>query len=224
MLIVTKKGRYKLDSNYRDAFKLEAFESKYIEECFDRYTYIVGDISSGILRLKGFDTNPQSKNYYGFIEDYLTGSCALGCPYYILKRIQSDGEFQKEQNKRSEVKSDGFTITPITKESFDKENIMLESSGKEKPNILIDSSKLNAIPKGELPLDLKEFIIQDSQNLKQTPVKKVEIVENTTSYVSSSPGFIPNQNNNRRFRNNNNNNNSNNNNNKNRNKKRSRND
>lgn len=218
MLIVTKKGRYKLDSNYRDAFKLEAFESKYIEECFDRYTYIVGDISSGILRLKGFDTNPQSKNYFGFIEDYLVSSCALGCPYYILKRIQSDGEFQKEQNKRSEVKNEGFFITPIVKESFDKESIMLESSKKEKPNILIDSAKLNAIPKGELPLDLKEFIIQDNQNAKQNSVKKVEVQENTTSYVSSSPGFVPNQNTNKRFKNNNNSSN-NSNNNKNRNKK-----
>lgn len=205
MLIITKKGRYKLDSNYRDAFQLEAFESKYIEECFDRYTYIVGDISSGILRLKGFDTNPQSKNYYGFIEDYLTVSCALGCPYYILKRIQSDGEFQKEQNKRSEVKSEGFSIQPIVKESFDKENILLESSGKEKPNIKIDSEKINAIPKGELTPDLKEYIIQDLANKTTPPVKQPEKQETTTSYVSSSPGFVPNQNNNRNFRNNNNN-------------------
>ena len=214
MLIVTKKGRYKLDSNYRDAFQLEAFESKYIEECFDRYTYIVGDISSGILRLKGFDTNPQSKNYVGFIEDYLTVSCALGCPYYILKRIQSDGEFQKEQNKRSEVKSEGFSIQPIVKESFDKESIILESSGKDKPNIKIDPEKINSIPKGELTPDLREFILQDSAN-KVTPVKQPEKVETTTSYVSSSPGFVPNQNNNKRFKNTN----QNNNNNKNRKKK-----
>ena len=214
MLIVTKKGRYKLDSNYRDAFQLEAFESKYIEECFDRYTYIVGDISSGILRLKGFDTNPQSKNYFGFIEDYLTVSCALGCPYYILKRIQSDGEFQKEQNKRSEVKSEGFSIQPIVKESFDKESIILESSGKDKPNIKIDPEKINSIPKGELTPDLREFILQDSAN-KVTPVKQPEKLDTTTRYVSSSPGFVPNQNNNKRFKNNN----QNNNNNKNRKKK-----
>ena len=59
MLIDSRKGRYKVESNYRDAFRLEAFEEKYIEECFDKYLYIVGDISSGILRLKGFDTNPK---------------------------------------------------------------------------------------------------------------------------------------------------------------------
>lgn len=209
MLIVTKKGRYKLDSNYRDAFQLEAFESKYIEECFDRYTYIVGDISSGILRLKGFDTNPQSKNYYGFIEDYLTFSCALGCPYYVLKRIQSDGEFQKEQNRHSEVKSEGFTITPIVKESFDKESIILETSKKQTPNIKIDASKINAIPKGELTPELREYVLQDNaNNNSKMNSKPQEKEENVQSYVSSSPGFVPNQNN-KRFNNNNNNNNKN---------------
>ena len=45
MLIDSKKGKYKVESNYRDAFRLEVFEEKYIEECFDRYLYIVGDIS-----------------------------------------------------------------------------------------------------------------------------------------------------------------------------------
>lgn len=223
MLIITKKGRYKLDSNYRDAFQLEAFESKYIEECFDRYTYIVGDISSGILRLKGFDTNPQSKNYYGFIDDYLTVSCALGCPYYILKRIQSDGEFQKEQNKRSEVKSEGFSIQPIVKESFDKENILLESSGKEKPNIKIDSEKINAIPKGELTPDLKEFVKQEKSNNSSTKAQAVAKQEDTQTYVSASPDFDPSKSSANRFNrgnhNNNNNNNKNRNHNKNKNKK-----
>lgn len=201
MLIVSKKGKYKLDSNYRDAFVLEAFESKYIEECFDRYTYIVGDISSGILRLKGFDTNPQSKNYYGFIEDYLAFSCPLGCPYYILKRIKSDGEFAKEQNKNTPVKSEGFSITPITKESFDKENIILETSKKNRPDIKIDSEKINSIPKGNVSEEIKEFITQDSMNNNNNRnSKKEEKEEQTTqSYVSSSPGFVPNQNNNRRY-------------------------
>ena len=86
---------YQILKNYRDAFNEEAFVGKYIEECFDKYMYIVGDISSGILRLKGFDTNPKSKNYYGFIEDYLEISCAFGCPFYIMKRIKSDKVFER---------------------------------------------------------------------------------------------------------------------------------
>lgn len=209
MLIETKKGNYKLNSNYRDAFVLEAFEEKYIEECFDRYTYIVGDISSGILRLKGFDTNPKSKNYFGYIENYLETSCAMGCPYYVLKRIKNEEEYQKEISNKDEVKTLGFVIHPIVKESYDKETLELESSQKIEPRIVIDQSKINSIPKGELAADLKEILLQDSSN-KSSNNKQAK-PENSTTYVSSSPDFVPNQNKNgHRNRNNQNKNNSNN--------------
>lgn len=200
MLIESKKGRYKVDSNYRDAFKLEEFEEKYIEECFDKYMYIVGDISSGILRLKGFDTNPKSKNYFGFIEDYLELSCAMGCPYFILKRIQSDNEYQKELSHPSPVKTEGFVIHNLVKESFDKESIVLETTPGEEPKIVIDPSRMNRIPKGELTEDLKDIIKQESASTNNN--RAPEKVEVSQSYVSSSPGFVPNQNRNN-FRKNN---------------------
>ncbi len=187
MIIDCKKGQFKIENNYRDAFKLEAFEEKYIEECFDKYVYIVGDISSGILRLKGFDTNPKSKNYFGFIDDYLELSCAMGCPYYVLKRIQSDEEYEHELNDPNEPKNDGFVIHNIVKENFDKESIVLETTPKVKPNIVINPETLNKIPKKELEGDLKEFVIQEQ-------CKQNEKVEVSQSYVSSSPGFVPNQN------------------------------
>ena len=200
MLIESKKGRYKVDSNYRDAFKLEEFEEKYIEECFDKYMYIVGDISSGILRLKGFDTNPKSKNYFGFMEDYLELSCAMGCPYFILKRIQSDNEYQKELSHPSPVKTEGFVIHNLVKESFDKESIVLETTPGEEPKIVIDPSRMNRIPKGELTEDLKDIIKQESASTNNN--RAPEKVEVSQSYVSSSPGFVPNQNRNN-FRKNN---------------------
>ncbi|MCM1131528.1 MAG: YutD family protein [Roseburia sp.] len=192
MLIDSRKGQYIVESNYRDAFRLEAFEEKYIEECFDKYLYIVGDISSGILRLKGFDNNPKSKNYYGFIEDYLELSCAMGCPYYVLKRIQSDKEYQQELSNPKEPNTDGFVIHSLTKENFDKENIVLEPTPKGRPNIIISAEKLNKIPKGELTGDLKELTNQEPQN--NTFNRVAEKPEVTQSYVSSSPGFVPNQN------------------------------
>ncbi len=200
MLIESKKGRFKVDSNYRDAFKLEEFEEKYIEECFDKYMYIVGDISSGILRLKGFDTNPKSKNYFGFIEDYLELSCAMGCPYFILKRIQSDNEYQKELSHPSPVKTEGFVIHNLVKESFDKESIVLETTPGEEPKIVIVPSRMNRIPKGELTEDLKDIIKQESASTNNN--RAPEKVEVSQSYVSSSPGFVPNQNRNN-FRKNN---------------------
>lgn len=201
MLIDSKKGQYKVESNYRDAFRLDVFEEKYIEECFDKYLYIVGDISSGILRLKGFDANPKSKNYYGFIEDYLELSCAMGCPYYILKRIQSDKEYQHELQNPSEPKADGFVIHSLTKENFDKEGIILETTPKENPTIILESEKLNQIPKGELTGDLKEMVKQEDQ--ASSPSRAVEKQEASQSYVSSSPGFVPNQNKRNHFNKNN---------------------
>ena len=199
MIIDCKKGKYIVDTNFRNAFRLDVFEEKYIEECFDKYIYIVGDISSGILRLKGFDTNPKSKNYFGLINDYLESSCAIGCPYYILKRIQSDNEYQKELSKPSQPKTDGFLINSLIKESFDKESIMLESTKKVNPNIIIDSEKMNSIPKGELSQELRDIIINETAIASSKETKQQEEV--TESYVSSSPDFIPNQNNNN-YRNN----------------------
>ena len=191
MIIDCKKGRYIVDTNFRDAFRLDVFEEKYIEECFDKYIYIVGDISAGILRLKGFDTNPKSKNYFGLISDYLETACAIGCPYYILKRIQSDNEYQKELSKPSEPKTEGFTVNTLVKESFDKESINLDSTPRINPNVVIDVEKMNSIPKGELSKELRDIINSETQSTQNTKETKVEEV--TESYVSSSPDFVPSQ-------------------------------
>ncbi len=199
MLIDSKKGQYKLESNYRNAFRLDAFEEKYIEECFDKYLYIVGDISSGILRLKGFDSNPKSKNYFGFIEDYLELSCAMGCPYYVLKRIQSDKEYQHELSHPNDPKSDGFVIQTLQKENFDKESLVLETTPKGNPNIVIEAEKINQIPKGELTEDLKEIVKQQEPKNTKRPAENTEVSQ---SYVSSSPGFVPNQNRKNNYNNN----------------------
>ncbi len=86
-MIETKFGNYDLIKNHREAFDILQFELKYIEEVFDKYKYIVGDVSSGILRLKGFSDNNQDKNSYKTIPDYLAESVGVNFPYYILKRL-----------------------------------------------------------------------------------------------------------------------------------------
>lgn len=212
MVIKTSKGMYQILKNYRDAFNEEAFVEKYIEECFDKYMYIVGDISSGILRLKGFDTNPKSKNYYGFIEDYLEISCAFGCPFYIMKRIASDKEFENLKNDKTEYNFETLKVESIKKENFDKESLILNSSGKGHPHIVIDMNKINAIPKGELAPDLVDVVKQDRV---ATFVKDKQIInrneETTSTYVSASPDFDPSKSNSSKFNRNNKNNNNNNN-------------
>ncbi len=205
MVIKTVKGMYQIQKDYRNAFVEEAFIDKYIEECLDKYLYIVGDISSGILRLKGFDTDPKSKNYYGFIEDYLETSCAFGCPYYVLKRIKNPQEFEKLSKDNTVYSYEEVVINPIKKENFDKESLILKSTPKGKPNIVIDMSKVNSIPKGELSADLAEYVKQDklnnTSNSKALNQNKVE--ESHTTYVSASPDFDPAKTNSNKFNRNN---------------------
>ena len=122
MVFKCAKGMFELKKNYREAFNLEAFLGKYLEEYFDKDAYIVGDISSEILRLKGFNTDPKSENYYGFIDDYLEISCAFGCPFYVLRRIKTEEEFNKldKENLPVDTEDDRIVIHPIQKENFDK--------------------------------------------------------------------------------------------------------
>ncbi len=88
MIVETKFGKYELLKNYKDAFDIAMYEAKYIEEVYDKYTYILGDMSGGILRLKGFSSDPKSKNSYYIIPDFIIESCAFECAYFVLKRIK----------------------------------------------------------------------------------------------------------------------------------------
>ena len=198
VLIKTEKGIFQLKKNYRDAFILDAFKDKYIEECMDKYPYIVGDISSNILRLKGFDNDPNSKNYYKNIDEYLKTSCALGCPYYVLYRLKSEEQYQKlPQEKKKVIEDQGFTVTPIEKENFDKESLVLGTTPKVKSKIVINMQKVNSIPKGELSDELKEYVKNDKQQEKN--IVKVQEDVPTTSYVSASPDFDPSKSNSAKF-------------------------
>jgi uncharacterized protein YutD len=198
VLIKIDKAIFQLKKNYRDAFILDAFKDKYIEECMDKYPYIVGDISSNILRLKGFDNDPNSKNYYKNIDEYLKSSCALGCPYYVLYRLKSEEQYQKlPQEKKKVITDQGFVVNSIEKENFDKESLVLSSTPKVKPKIVINMQKINAIPKGELTDDLKEFVKNDKQQEKTSSKPQEEV--QTTSYVSASPDFDPSKSNSAKF-------------------------
>lgn len=87
MVVDTKFGSFEIVKNHKEAFDIIKFEEKYIEECFDKYPYIVGDISSEKLRLKGFVLDKNKSNYYKYIKEYIIESCGFNYPYYVLKRI-----------------------------------------------------------------------------------------------------------------------------------------
>ncbi|MCR5350357.1 MAG: DUF1027 domain-containing protein [Acholeplasmatales bacterium] len=195
MLVKCSKGMFILKNNFRDAFNEEAFIEAYLEECFDDCTYIIGDIAAGLLRLKGFNNNPNSDNFYGNMTEYLTHSCVIGSPYYVLQRIKSEDEYNKlsKNEKASETDTTGFVITPLVKENYDKETLELKSTPKVEPHIDINMKKINSLPQGKMPDDLKDDVNNYKEPIKKdTNVKKeTEQPENTQTYVSSSNGFDP---------------------------------
>jgi uncharacterized protein YutD len=81
-IIDTEHGQFELVKEYKEAFDTLTFNERYIPEIFDKYPYIVGDLSSEILRLKGF-----SKDNKTMITDYLMESGTPGGPYFVIKRI-----------------------------------------------------------------------------------------------------------------------------------------
>lgn len=101
MIIETKYGKFELLKNEREAFDIAKFEAKYLPEYFDKYAYLVGDIADDILRLKGFALDSKSANYFHYIPEYITESCAYNCKYYILKRVKPLNQ-PKQNNKNKE--------------------------------------------------------------------------------------------------------------------------
>ena len=102
MIIETKFGNFELLKNERDAFDIAKFESKYFPEYFDKYVYLVGDIADDILRLKGFSLDSKSNNYFHYIPEYITESCAYNCKYYVLKRIKNNQQNNKKRDETNE--------------------------------------------------------------------------------------------------------------------------
>eukprot|EP01156_Anaeramoeba_ignava_P019506 Anaeramoba_ignava/a96442_4.p2 GENE.a96442_4~~a96442_4.p2 ORF type:complete len:109 (-),score=12.65 a96442_4:179-505(-) len=97
MIIETEFGQFELVKDYREAFNLEMFIERYVAVAFNKYTYIVGDVSSEKLRLRGFNKDPKSTNGFTRIPDYLNESCNYNCAYFILKRLDTKGKRKKEK-------------------------------------------------------------------------------------------------------------------------------
>lgn len=102
MIVETEHGKFDLIKNYREAFDVVNFNARYVDVTFKQYDYIVGDVSSGILRLKGFRDNEKGKTSYRLIPDYLNDSCNYNVPYYILKRIKEETQDGKRDKKSTE--------------------------------------------------------------------------------------------------------------------------
>jgi uncharacterized protein YutD len=97
MNIETKHGLFDLLKNRENGFNLEKFDYLYTDY-FDQYEYIVGDIATDNLRLKGF-MGQIGPNGYNKIPEYLNELVNWKSPYFILKRLppEPEEEIQKEK-------------------------------------------------------------------------------------------------------------------------------
>lgn len=87
--LMINDNSYELIKNYRDAFNLEDFLSKFTDYFYD-YDYIVGDIAYSKLRLKGFYDSSNKKvreiNNYDNVDKYILENCANDCRHFILHK------------------------------------------------------------------------------------------------------------------------------------------
>ncbi len=86
-IIESTVGIFELLNNYKDAFDIAVFQERYLDEIYDKYDYIVGDVSANVLRLKGFYADLTKPQNVKEIPIHLNESCNYYSGYFILKRI-----------------------------------------------------------------------------------------------------------------------------------------
>lgn len=90
-IIEVEGKKYKIITDFNEAFDLEEFKLRYTDY-FENYDYIVGDVSYGKLRLKGFNSKKNENfneiNDFSKLDDYIKFNCAYGCKYFVLEKQQ----------------------------------------------------------------------------------------------------------------------------------------
>lgn len=100
-------------ANVKDALDIELLKEKY-DPYLDQYDYLVGDISSEHLRLKGFydekDRVAIDKKANAIV-DYLEEYCNPGSAYFVL-RLAQENQIKKvafgRQNKRKNMSNNRY--------------------------------------------------------------------------------------------------------------------
>ena len=96
------KQLYQVVVNKNEALDLELLRQKY-DPYLDQYDFIVGDVSSEHLRLKGFyQDNAQTAidRKKQTIADYLLEYCNLGGPYFVLQLLSPVHHYHYNKRKR----------------------------------------------------------------------------------------------------------------------------
>lgn len=177
MVIKIKDSYFEVLKNTKDALNIEQLTEAYIEEWYDSFPYIVGDISDLKLRLKHFSEKKESNDYFHKIPDYIIESCTYKPAYFILHRITEADYLARKDEKITEGITSGDTeVFKMEKVPFDKENLKLEKTEKNKPNIRIDIQKETAVKTFPLPedllIDIQKEKQQEQRNRQQSKFNK----------------------------------------------------
>lgn len=134
--VVINQREYRLLVNQRDALDREVLKQKY-DPYLDQYDYLVGDVSSDHLRLRGFyndyvKTSIDRKK--STIVDYLTEYCNPGAPYFILESLQPSRKPRPTQRRRPARKR------PKNKAAFTERKV---KDGRPKKGSYAESRKKN---------------------------------------------------------------------------------
>ncbi len=187
MVIKLKTSYFEVLKNTRNALNLEQLKECYIEEWYDNFPYVVGDISDSKLRLKQFTDEKNSKDYFHKIPDYLLESCAYKPAYFILHRItEEEYESRKNEKDDSSLTDGDVECFKLEKESFDKESLILTKSKKNVPNIKLDMNRLTVVKALTLPLDIqkeiqKEKLLEQKNNRQNKNNKNQNRIKNNTN-------------------------------------------
>lgn len=88
MTVETANGTFEIIKDLNNSFVIADFDKRYVD-IFNKYEFIVGDYSQGILRLKGFNKDEAYR-----IPDYINEFCALDSQYYVLRNPNFDPNYQ----------------------------------------------------------------------------------------------------------------------------------
>lgn len=103
-----KEDKYQIKTNYRDALDLELLEERY-SDLLEKYDYIVGDMSYGKLRLRGFyhDSNKKAPidMKFSHLDDYLLEYCSFGCAYFVLESLETKKKNRSYPNTDTDYKT-----------------------------------------------------------------------------------------------------------------------
>lgn len=101
--IKINKQLYRILVNKNDAIEVETLKQKY-DPYLDQYDFIVGDVSSEHLRLKGFykdNVRTAIDRKEKAIADYIIEYCNPGGAYFVLELISPVHHYRNKTNRKN---------------------------------------------------------------------------------------------------------------------------